>query len=127
VKRELEWEPGVDAASIAVDVKGAAVTFNGYVRSYGERRAAVRTAERVHGVQTVADEIDVRLSHFDSYDDSSITQAMQDRFRWSVVIPKNVKAEVRDGHVTLRGEVDCYYVKDESSTLRRRAELDASP
>src|SRR6266550_1239895 len=99
VNRELDWEPMVEAGSIGVDVKGGAIILNGYVRSYSERQAAVR----VYGVQTVADEIDVRLSRFDSDDDSSISQAIQARFKWSVVIPKSVKAEVRDGYVTLRG------------------------
>jgi len=85
------------------------------VRSYSERRAAVR----VYGVQTVADEIDVLLSRFDSDDDSSISQAIHARFKWSVVIPKSVKAEVRGGYVTLHGEVDCYYMRQEAERVVR--------
>jgi osmotically-inducible protein OsmY len=119
VRRELDWEPMVGAASIGVDVNGGAVTLNGYVRSYSERRAAVRAAERVYGVQAVADEIDVRLSLFDSHDDSSISQAIQGRFKWSVVIPESVKAEVRDGYVTLRGEVDWYGQRREAERVVR--------
>jgi osmotically-inducible protein OsmY len=119
VRRELVWEPMVEAASIGVDVRGGAVTLSGYVRSYSERRAAVRAAERVYGVQAVADEIDVRLSRFDTHDDSSISQAIQARFEWSVVIPKSVKAEVRDGYVTLRGEVDWYGQRREAERVVR--------
>jgi osmotically-inducible protein OsmY len=119
VKRELEWEPGVEAASVGVEVKGGAVTLKGRVRSYSERRAAVRAAERVYGVQAVADEIDVRLSRDDSHDDASIGQAIQDRFKWSVVVPSSVKAEVRDGFVTLRGEVDRYSQRQEPERVVR--------
>ncbi len=70
-------------------------------------------------MQAVADEIDVRLSRFDSHDDSSISQAIQVRFKWSVVIPESVKAEVRDGYVTLRGAVDRYYQRREAERVVR--------
>ena len=53
VKRELEWDPVVEAATVGVDVKGGAVTLSGCVRSESERRAAVRAAERVYGVRHV--------------------------------------------------------------------------
>jgi osmotically-inducible protein OsmY len=119
VKRELEWEPMVDAAAIGVDVKGGAVTLSGFVRSYSERRAAVRAAERVYGMQTVADEIDVRVSRFERDDDTSISQALQHRFESSIVIPKSVKAELRDGYVTLRGGVGSYHQRREAERAVR--------
>jgi hypothetical protein len=38
-------------------------------------------------------------------DDSAIAEAIAQRFRWITVIPDTVEAEVRNGVVTLRGQV----------------------
>ena len=119
VKRELEWEPIVDAAHIGVDVRDGSVTLTGYVPTYSAERAAVRAAERVYGVQSVANEIEVRPAGVDSHDDSSISAAIEQRFRWSVLVPDTVKAEVRNGFVTLRGDVDWYYQRQEAETVVR--------
>jgi len=95
------------------------VTLTGYVPTYSAERAAVRAAERVYGVQSVANEIEVRPAGVDSHDDSSISAAIEQRFRWSVLVPDTVKAEVRNGFVTLRGDVDWYYQRQEAETVVR--------
>lgn len=109
VMRELEWDPAVDAAHIGVIAKDGAVTLTGYVSSYSEKIAAVRAAERVYGVKAVADEIEVRLPGSDVRDDSAIAEAVAHNLRWNNLIPDTVEAEVRNGIVTLRGEVEWSY------------------
>ena len=106
VERELEWDPKVDAAHVGVVVRDGAVTLTGYVPTYTEKLAAVRAAERVYGVTAVADEIEVRPSGKNVQDDTTIAEAIKYAFDWSTTIPATVRAEVRDGEVTLRGEVE---------------------
>jgi osmotically-inducible protein OsmY len=106
VERELEWDPKVDAANVGVVVRDGVVTLTGYVSTYAEKFAAVRAAERVYGVTAVADEIEVRPSGKNVQDDPAIAEAIKHAFDWSTVIPDTVQAEVRNGVVTLRGEVE---------------------
>jgi osmotically-inducible protein OsmY len=112
VERELEWDPEVDAAHIAVIVENGAVTLTGYVSKYPEKVEAVRAAERVLGVRAVADEIEVRLPGADAQDDTAIAKAITHSFEWNTRVPDTVKAEVRDGVVTLRGEVEWEYERN---------------
>jgi len=44
VEAELQWEPSVNAAAIAVAVKDGIVTLRGHVSSYAERMAVARAA-----------------------------------------------------------------------------------
>jgi osmotically-inducible protein OsmY len=119
VERELRWEPAVDATNVGVSVQEGAVTLTGYVPTYSDERAAVRAAERIYGVRSVANDIEVSLATDVSRDDPSISEAIQDRFEWSVTVPESVKAEVRYGWVTLRGEVDWHYQRQEAETAIR--------
>jgi osmotically-inducible protein OsmY len=112
VLRELEWDPEVDAAHIGVSVEEGAVTLTGHVSSYSEKLAAVRAAERVYGVKAVADEIEVRLPGSAARDDTDIAEAIAQVLRWNTLVPDTVEAEVRQGYVTLRGEVDWSYQRD---------------
>jgi osmotically-inducible protein OsmY len=112
VERELEWDPQVEHERIGVIVKDGAVTLTGYVSKYGKKFAALHAAERVHGVRAVADEIGVRLPGSVGGDDSAIAEAIARSLRWNTNVPDNVKAEVRDGVVVLRGEVEWEYQRN---------------
>ena len=57
VLEELEFEPCVDASEIGVTAQDGSVSLAGTVRSYAEKSAAVRAAERVSGARAVTDEI----------------------------------------------------------------------
>src|ERR1700722_16660708 len=69
---ELEWEPGVDAAHIAVSVKDGVVTLSGHVSSYLEKAAAGKAAKRVHGVRALVNQIDVHVSDDEHVTDEDI-------------------------------------------------------
>lgn len=119
VMRELEWDPSVDAAHIGVAAKDGAVTLTGHVSSYSQKWAAVRAAERVFGVKAVADELKVKLSGVDTRDDQDIAEQIAQTFKWNTLIPDTVHAEVRNGFVTLKGEVEWTYQKNEAERAIR--------
>lgn len=112
VMQELKWDPQVNEAHIGVIAKDGAVTLTGYVSNYSEKYAAVRAAERVYGVRAVADEIEVRLQASSKRDDPAIAEAIAHTLQWNTLVPETVDVEVRNGYVTLRGEVDWHFQKD---------------
>jgi len=112
VMNELQWEPTVEAAEIGIAVKDGVVTLSGYVESYVEKGAAERAAARVFGVRAVAEEIQVRLPGSLKRSDEDIARAVANVLDWNVLVPHDrVKVQVRDGLVTLSGEVDWGYQK----------------
>jgi osmotically-inducible protein OsmY len=112
VERELKWEPSVDASAIGVAVKDGAVTLTGEVSSYMEKWRAVKAAERVYGVRAVADEIVVKLPGDSHRTDTDIARAAANALEWNTGVPKTVTATVKDGHITLHGEVEWAYQHD---------------
>jgi type II secretory pathway predicted ATPase ExeA len=57
---ELDFEPSVDAANIALAVDKGIVTLTGHVASYAEKVAAERAVQRVNSGRAIADKIEVR-------------------------------------------------------------------
>jgi osmotically-inducible protein OsmY len=114
VLAEFDWDPSVDDLELDVAVKDGAVSLRGRVMSYSQRHAAVRAAGRVRGVKAVADDIEVVLSDAIQRKDSEIAAAIAHERQWNTVFPESVKAEVRNGEVTLRGSVAWSYQRDEA-------------
>jgi osmotically-inducible protein OsmY len=109
VAAELDLDPEVDATHIGVAAKDGAVTLSGYVPSDADKVAAVRAAERVDGVQAVADDVAVQLRLPGKFTDAEIAEQIARRRNWNPEIPATIEAEVADGHVTLRGVVASSY------------------
>ena len=109
VTAELDRDPEVDATHIGVVAKDGAVTLSGYVPSDADKLAAVRAAERVDGVQAVADDVAVQLRLPGKFTDAEIAEQIARRRSWNPEIPATIAAEVADGHVTLRGVVASSY------------------
>ena len=108
VERELEWEPSVDERRIGVSVIDGVVTLSGEVGSFAEKWNAERAVERVAGVRAIADELEVQSVSKRS--DTDIAKAAADRLAWDVMVPEGkVTVEVRNGWVTLKGEVPWDY------------------
>lgn len=55
ILEELRLEPGLETASIGVDVRGGVVTLQGSVPTPGASQLADRAAKRVLGVHCVID------------------------------------------------------------------------
>jgi osmotically-inducible protein OsmY len=112
VTAELDLDPEVDATHIGVAAKDGAVTLSGYVPSDADKVAAVRAAERVDGVQAVADDVAVQLRLPGKFTDAEIAEQIARRRNWNPEIPATIEAEVADGHVTLRGVVESTYQRE---------------
>jgi len=122
VESELNWEPSINAAEIAVaTTNDGIVTLSGRVMSYWERIAAERAAERVEGVIAVVNELEVRLPNESRRTDEDIAQAGVDALHWSVLIPdENIKVIVSNGWVTLEGMVNWQFQKKAAEKAIRK-------
>jgi osmotically-inducible protein OsmY len=112
VMTELRWEPGIQAAEIGVGVKGGVVTLSGNVDSYSKKWAAERAAKRVLGVEAVVEGIKVSLPALYKRTDGDIAKLATDVLNWHFMVPSDrVKLMVKNGLITLSGDVDWYYQK----------------
>jgi len=110
VQEELLWDPSVGRSEIGVACKNAVVTLSGQVESYAQKYAAGRAAERVSGVQVVADELNVRVPFTFKRTDMEIGHAVAEALRWDIEVPNDkVKARVDEGWVWLDGDVEWEY------------------
>ena len=119
VMQELKWDPSVTHEHIGVAVADSVVTLSGTVPSLIERIAAERAAQRVGGVKAVVEELKVKLPDSLQADDQSIATAIVHHLRWHTRIPDTVKASVRDGSVTLTGDVQWNYQKEAAENVVR--------
>jgi osmotically-inducible protein OsmY len=122
VMDELQWDPRVKAAEIGVHVKDGVVTLSGYVDSYLKKWTAILAAARVFGVKVVEpEEIEVSLPGSHKRPDESIARAASNALEWDVSVPHDrVKVHVQNGLVTLSGEVDWWYQKNDAENAVRR-------
>ena len=110
---ELGWEPSVISAHIGVTAAAGVVTLSGHVANFSQNMRLKRPQRRVKGVKAIAEEIEVRLPVEGQRSDQEIAAAAIDRMGWDVTIPKDtVKIQVQDGWVTLSGQVDWFYQKE---------------
>jgi osmotically-inducible protein OsmY len=109
---ELEWEPSVGAAEVGVTAHEGVVTLKGAVKSYSEKLAAQRAAERVQGVRAIANDLEVQLPGMHERTDSDIALAAVDALAWRTSVPAGrVKFSVSKGWITLEGDVDWQFQK----------------
>jgi osmotically-inducible protein OsmY len=121
VMEELKWEPTIRATEIGVGVTDGVVTLSGYVDSYWKKWSAERAAARVFGVKAVVEKIEVRLPGTLQRSDEEIGEAAANALGWNVSVPyERIKLQVERGTVTLTGEVDWWYQKDEAEHAVRR-------
>lgn len=113
VSDELSWEPSVISAHIGVAANAGIVTLSGHVNNYPQKHSAETAARRVRGVKAVVEEIEVKLPYDMKRSDEDIAAAALDRMGWDVTIPKDaIKIQLENGWVTLSGQVDWFYQKD---------------
>lgn len=111
---QLRWEPGLDAAHIGVVSVDGAIRLSGHVKTYPEKALANDVTRQVRGVKAIADDIEVVPAGKRGDDDASIAERIAHVLNWNVSIPDDtVKATVRDGVVTLSGEVDWQKQRDQ--------------
>jgi osmotically-inducible protein OsmY len=118
---ELKWDARVQPNEIGVAVKDGIVALTGWVDSYTKRWAAEEAALRVRGVKAVANEIEVRLPSASERTDVDIAAAALRALEWDAFIPADrVKVTVSKGWVTLEGEVDWEFEREDAERVVRR-------
>jgi osmotically-inducible protein OsmY len=113
VDDELRWDPNVHADDIAIAVTDGVVELTGFVTSYAAKSAAESAAQRVAGVLGVADDLEVRLPGIDQRPDPDIARDAVGELKTGLPDSwENIKAVVNDGLVTLDGEVEWNYQRE---------------
>src|SRR5919106_959995 len=121
VEDELRWDPDIDATDIAVAVKNGVVTLTGFVKSYNDRWEAERDAKRVAGVLGVANDLEVRLPNIDQQPDPDIARDAVAAIKSQLPVSyENIKVVVKNGWVTLEGEVEWNYQREAAERAVRR-------
>ena len=117
VMDELKWEPYLNASDIGVSVKNGIVTLSGQVDTYSKKIAAEKAPKRVAGVKAVAEDIQVGVSPVYSKTDTEIAQAVLNALKWHTAVQEEkIKIKVENGNVTLEGEVEWEYQRNNVRT-----------
>jgi osmotically-inducible protein OsmY len=96
-----------------VSAKDGVVTLTGKVASLAEKNAAEEAAEAVRGVRALANEIEIELPETARRDDSHIAAAALAALKAHASLPSSdIKVIVRDGWITLEGEVALRFQAD---------------
>jgi osmotically-inducible protein OsmY len=121
VLAELKWDARVQPNEIGVSVKDGVVTLTGVVDSYSKRWAAEEAAHRVRGVKAVANDIEVRLPSSAERTDADIAAAAVRALEWDAFVPvEKLDVTVSKGWVTLKGEVEWQFQKEDAERVVRR-------
>lgn len=119
VLSELKWDARIQPNEIGVSVKDGIVTLTGWVDSYLKKWTAEDVAHRVNGVKAVANDIEVKLAT--ERTDPDIAAAAIHAIEWDAFVPSDkVQVTVSKGWVTLRGEVEWQYQKEDAERVVRR-------
>jgi osmotically-inducible protein OsmY len=121
VEEELRFDPDIDETDIAVAVKDGVVTLSGFARSYGQRRAAEAAAKRMSGVLGVVNDLEVRLPIIHRRPDPDIARdAVQAIKLWLPFSYERIQVVVKNGWITLEGEVEWNYQREAAEKAVRR-------
>jgi osmotically-inducible protein OsmY len=121
VEDELRWDPDIDETNIAVAAKDGVVTLSGFVRSYGQRRAAEAAAKRVAGVLGVANDLEVRLPIIHQRPDPEIARDAVEALKlWLPFSYDKIQVVVKNGWITLEGEVEWHFQRESAEKAIRR-------
>ena len=118
---ELRWDARVKPNEIGVQVKGGVVTLTGWVDSYMKKWAAEEAAHRVKGVKAVANDVEVRLPGDSQRNDTDIAAAVAQALESDASMRlEKLDVTVSKGWVTLQGEVEWQYQKEDPERVVRR-------
>lgn len=122
VEDELRFDPDIDATDIAVAVSKGVVTLSGFVRSYSQKTQAERDAKRIAGVVGVANDVEVRLPVIDERPDPEIARDAVNALKAELPYSsENIKVIVKNGWLTLEGNVEWNYSRERAESAVKRA------
>lgn len=121
VLSELKWDPQVRPSEIGVSVKDGVVVLTGWVDSYLKKWAAEEATHRVRGAKAVVNDIEVKLAN--EHTDADIAEAVLRALQWDALVPTNkLEVTVSKGWVTLKGEVEWQFQKQDAERVVSRIE-----
>jgi osmotically-inducible protein OsmY len=110
---ELLWDPSINAANLEVTADHGAVTLSGSIASYTEKWAAKRATQRVRGVVSVVNNVEVRLPPDDERTDADLAGTASDALRWNRLVPHElIWVAAVQGRLTLTGDVPYHYQRE---------------
>ena len=110
VLEELRWDAEIDESKIGIIVGNGAVTLTGHVPTFRQKIAAAEAAKSVTGVLAVVNNIEVRLEYMHRATDEGLAERIANVLKWNVSTQgKDLKADVKNGTVTLSGEIEWQY------------------
>ena len=115
VSEELFWDPKVDSGAIAATAADGVVTLRGTVGSFREKREARNAAERVYGVTSVNNELEVDILSYP--EDDELRGAVLKAMELDGSIPDTIDAGAFAGTVTLTGTVRWAWQRDEAEFI----------
>jgi osmotically-inducible protein OsmY len=114
VAAELAWDPKVESDMIDVAADRGLVTLRGTVGSFRQKREAQKAAQRIHGVELVQNDLEVRILTEHRRADAELRGDVLRALTLDSLIPGTVDAEVTDGVVLLTGTADWQHQRDEA-------------
>ncbi|MBK9574731.1 MAG: BON domain-containing protein [Rhodoferax sp.] len=104
---ELNWDVGINAGQIAVEVLDDVVTLSGQVASYAEKWDAERAVQRVSRANPRTVDVEDDQTESDPPCHADLARSADGVLKWMTGLPMNsVKVVLKDGSVTLSGELD---------------------
>lgn len=108
IERDWRFKP----AELGVEVDAGIVTLTGTVSSYPKLIAAADIAAEIAGTKGVANELRVRAPGTGLMNDAELASNVRKTLAWDVDVPdERVEVIVRNGAVTLKGNVSYWYQK----------------
>jgi len=118
VKEELEWDQAVNSKNLTVKVNNGVVILSGTLNSYPKKIAAGKATARVRGVTDVINEVEIRFSGELERSDDEIEEVVFNALKWNSAIPgQKISAVVKNGWVTLTGDVALQHEKEMAEKL----------
>jgi osmotically-inducible protein OsmY len=105
VEAELDFDPLVDDGDITVKNMNGEVALNGTVASYPQYQEAASAAQRVQGVTSVHNHLEVVLPPESYRDDAILTTMANNALTANISVPAAVEAIASNGNITLSGTV----------------------
>lgn len=109
VSNLMTWSVYPRIQDIKIKVEKGRVTLEGKAERYSQRMEAERLVQRLSGVASVLNRIEVKPKLQPSDVKSAITKAFH---RNAELESSNIKIDAKDGRVTLTGKVKAYYERD---------------
>ena len=113
----MKWEPSLNSAEIGVAVKNGIVTLSGQVDSFFKKVTAENAVKKIAGVKAIAEDIQIGVSPAYNKTDTEIAEAVLNALKWHTAVQEEkIKIKVENGNVTLEGEVEWEFQRNNAKT-----------